>query len=143
MPTRGRGEGFEVGKRYDPWAHANELEVEVVHGRLHRNWRGAYDHIGRRIILAKGMSFREERSTLAHEVQHALAGDMASPFGLLTLRQELLARRGAAQMLICPAEYADAEETRGGYLQAIAHELEVTIRIITDWRIMASTAVAL
>lgn len=99
-------------------------------------WRGAYEHATRTVTMVRGMSHREARSTLAHEVQHALAGDVPSPFGLIRQRQELLARRRTAQVLIDPDEYAQAELLRGPYSAAIAHELDVTMRVVDDWQQM-------
>lgn len=131
-----------MGRVYDPWKHADELGVDVVEGRLQRDWRGAYDHTARRITLAAGMSHREARSTLAHEVQHALAGDVPSPWGLITERQELLANRRAALALIDPDEYAVAERLRGGYIAGIAHELDVTNAVVRTWLALHRIAVA-
>ena len=131
-----------MSRAYDPWAHAHDLGVEVTEGRLPRGWRGCYDHSRFRITLVRGMSHREARSTLAHEVQHAIAGDIASPWGLITQRQELLATRRSALMLIDPAEYAEAERLRGGYLAGIAHELDVTAAVVLAWREIHRMAVA-
>ncbi len=122
-----------MSKAYNPWAHAHELGIAVDEGRLPRGWRGGYHHPTRRIILTPGMSHREARSTLAHEVQHAIAGDIPSPFGLIIQRQELLAERRAALRLIDASEYALAEQLRGGYLSAIAHELDVTLKVVRTW----------
>jgi len=125
--------GGLVGLEYDPWDHASLLEVEVIERRLPPGWRGAYNHIDRLILLAPGMSNREARSTLAHEVQHAASGDVPSPFGLIAHRQELLADKRAMELLIDPVEYAIAEGLQDGRLPDIAHELNVTMKVLNVW----------
>lgn len=122
-----------MGLQYDPWEAASSLGVNVIERVLPPGWRGAYSHRTRMITLAPGMTFREARSTLAHEVQHAIRGDIPSPFGPLSKRQELAADRGAALLLVDPVEFRLAEELRGGHLSAVAHELEVTEKVIRMW----------
>lgn len=122
-----------MGRNYEPHADARVLGVEVVTGRLPRGWHGAYDHARRRIVLAPGLSRREERCALTHELQHALAGDVPSPFGLITAKQERRARLGAARLLVDADEYAEAESIFGPHLSAIAHELDVTVQVVADW----------
>lgn len=123
-----------MGLNYDPWRHAKEIEIPILYLDLPKSWRGGYQHEHRRIILVPGMSYREARSTLAHEIQHALAGDIPSPFGFITHRQEILANRRAAELLIDPIEYALAEDLRDGHQPSIAHDLNVTIRVLKNWR---------
>lgn len=118
---------------YDPWKQAAELEIEIVEGALPVRWRGAYHHDSRLIILTPGMSLRESRSTLTHEIQHALAGDVLSPFGPLRKKQEYLARARTVNALICPIEYASCEELHNFHLPSIAHALNVTNKIVKDW----------
>lgn len=123
-----------MGLNYDPWQHATRLRLSVEEHRLPGRRRGEYRHGDRLILLAPGMSHREARSTLAHELQHAIAGDLPTPFGPLHQRQEARARRGAAALLIDAREYAEAEQLRDGHLRSIACDLEVTWRIVVDWR---------
>lgn len=118
---------------YDPWAHAHALGLTIVERRLRHGNRGEYWHRDRLIGMQRGMTHREARSVLAHEVQHALAGDIPSPWGLITHRQEQRARRATARLLVDADEYAAAEHLRGPHLAAIAHELDVTIHVIRDW----------
>ena len=129
-----------MGLDYDPWQHAAALRLEVVERRLAGRRRGEYHHDERLIALAPGMSHREARSTLAHEIQHALAGDLPTPFGPLHRRQEVRARRGAAHLLIDVDEYAAAEQLRDGHLRSIAADLNVTWRIVVDWRTSCASA---
>lgn len=125
--------GDVVGRAYDPWLEAGRLGIPVSESWLPRGWHGGYDHARRRILLAPGMSHREARSALTHELRHAAAGDIPSPFGLITMRQELRARRATARLLVDPDEYALAVMVRGGHLAGIAHELDVTAQVVQDW----------
>lgn len=125
--------GDVAGRAFDPWIEADRRGITVVEARLPRGWHGGYDHARRRILLAPGMSHREARSALAHELQHAAAGDIPSPFGLITIRQELRARRATALVLVDPDEYAIASTVRGGHVAGIAHELDVTTQVVRDW----------
>ena len=131
-----------MGKDYDPWVVADRLGIEVMERRLRHGRRGEYWHRERLILLAPQMSHREARSVLAHELQHAAAGDIPSPWGIITHRQEQRARRATARVLIDPSEYAAAEDLRGPHLAAIAHELDVTIHVIHDWIAMQAATVA-
>jgi Zn-dependent peptidase ImmA (M78 family) len=131
-----------MGKNYDPWQVAHDLGLEVVERRLRHGHRGEYWHREQLILLAPRMSHREARSVLTHELQHAVAGDVPSPWGLITHRQEQLARRATARTLISADEYAAAEDLRGPHLAAIAHELDVTIHVIRDWIAMQASTVA-
>jgi len=121
------------GKRYEPHGHAETLGVQVEYRHL-RGRKGEYRHRDRLIVIREGMSSRQERCTLAHEIQHALAGHRRSPFGVVNSRQEAYADRMAARLLICPDEYALAEELHGAHTGAMADELEVTLHMLRVWR---------
>lgn len=123
-----------MGLAYDPWQHAEGLRLTVEERKLPSRHRGEYHHAERLILLAPGLSHREARCTLTHEILHALAGDTSTPFGPLHRRQEIRARKGAAHLLIDAGEYAAAEQLRDGHLRSIAYDLEVTVRIVNDWR---------
>lgn len=122
-----------MSRNYDPWKVAHDMGIDVIERRLPHGHRGEYWHRERRIVLLPGLSHREARSVLAHELQHAAAGDVPSPWGLITMRQELRARRATARALIDADEYAVAERLRGPHLPAIAHDLDVTIHVARDW----------
>lgn len=119
---------------YDPDIHAESLGLAILEATLPPRWRGAYSHKRRTIYLVKGMSNRERRCTLAHEVQHAIAGDVATDDPYINLRQEKLARRRSADCLIDLLEYFAATSNRGWVATNIAHELNVTMRTLKDWR---------
>ena len=108
--------------------------MPVVERPLNELRWGEYDFRLHRISLRPGLSRREARSTLAHEVQHAIRRDMGSPFGLLNRRQELAADREAALLLVDPAEYARAEAERDGHLPSMAFDLDVIPEVLTTWQ---------
>lgn len=122
-----------MGLEYDPWIEAARLGLHITYERLSVGRRGEYDHGTRRIVLAHGLTHRQARATLTHEIMHAVAGDVPSPFGLIAAKQELLARRRTAEVLIDADEYAAAERLRDGHVPSIAYDLCVTGRVVADW----------
>lgn len=96
--------------------------------------RGYYEHHARTITLNSKMPGDLLRSTLAHELGHAHYGHVPNP--LLDERQEQLANRYAADLLITDESYARAERTAGHHRGAIAVELEVALYIVDTWRAM-------
>lgn len=125
---------------YDPDAVARAMGLSVLEANLPRGHRGEYWHGERLILLAPGMTYRERRSTLAHELQHAIAGDMPSPFGPVQRKAELLARRRTAHALIDVVEFAESERLRDGHLPSIARDLDVTTQVVADWLALRRTA---
>ena len=123
-----------MGLEYDPWHHAEELGLTIQEVRLPARRRGEYVHADRLILLAPRMGHREARCTLAHEIQHAIAGDLPTPFGPAHMRQERLATKRAAALLIDVDEYVAAERLRDGHGPSIAHDLDVTFKTLGDWR---------
>lgn len=110
------------------------MGIDIIEGTLPPGWRGAYDHARRRITLVPGMSQREARCTLAHEVEHARRGDTPTVFGPLQARQEMIVDRAAAARLIDAHEYAQAEQLYGSDEQRLAYALNVTMRALQTWR---------
>lgn len=123
------------GREYDPWRHAAAIHLDVREGPLRRGRWGEYHRATHTATLAEGMTRREARSVLAHEVQHAIARDAPSRYGLIADRQEMLARRRAAALLVDPGEYRAAELVFGADLAAIADELDVIPEVLADWRL--------
>lgn len=118
---------------YDPWAHAQNLGLTIIEAPLEGTMRGVYWHDQRLITLRPGLTRRAARSTLTHEIAHAIAGDRPTPFGPIHRKAEIIANRRTATLLIDAHEYAAAEELHNGHLPAIAHELNVTPKVLHDW----------
>lgn len=81
-------------KVYDPYEHADEMDIEIVHRRL-RTANGLWVPEHRVIFLQPRMHRIHERSVLAHELVHAEFGDV----GRVEF-QERRADRLAARRLI-------------------------------------------
>lgn len=80
-----------------------------------------------------GMTYRQKRCALAHELMHWRRGDQTCST-CESCRQERRARRDTALALIDPVDYATAENVCDGDPSAIADELEVTKQVIDDWQ---------
>lgn len=96
--------------------------------------RGYYDHTRRAISLRKDLTDREARSTLAHELAHAIYGDTPTTNPVLHARQERRADTFAARLLIDPAELAVAEAAYGTDPITLARELDVSPHLIEVYR---------
>lgn len=110
---------------------AHSLGVSIRYTDLslvHRD--GQYDHYKQIIWLQRGMSARLERSVLAHEVAHAINGDVPSVYRAVNLKQEALADEWAAHHLITLDAYRDAEAAHNGHAGAIAQELNVVTSLV-------------
>lgn len=128
------------GTTYDPWVHADELGLTIIERRLRRRprecrWQwGEYRHNERTIILVPGMRTVEARSTLAHEIAHALAADEPTAFGFRAARQEARANLATFDRLICPTEYAAAEAMYGPDPAGIAYAIEVLPEVVEAYQ---------
>lgn len=131
-----------MGLEYDPWKHAHELGLTVVERVLPACMHGEYRHADRLVILREGLSQRAARSTLAHEIQHAIAGDRPGMPPAMHRKAELLACRRTAWVLIDPYEYAQAEREHDGHQASMAHALNVTLKVLRDWQNMIRTVAA-
>ena len=94
---------------------------------------GYYHHPTRTISTRRGMSARQYRSTLAHELGHATYRDVPQPNGHYTRRQEARADRFAARLLITMEAFQDAQAWCGDHLPSVAEELEVNQSILKTW----------
>ena len=128
------GETVRRGMEYDPWQHAELLGLRVEERRLKSGILGEYRHQQRLILLSPRMVHRQARSTLTHELMHAIAGDVPTPFGFLHAKQERSARIATARQLVVSDEYALAEILHGEHLDSIARELCVDQQVVADWR---------
>ena len=123
-----------MGLEYDPRAHAESLGIAIKVSELPTGWRGAYSHYRCTIYIVKGMSMREERSTLAHEVAHGIAGDEFTDFLFFTGKQENRANFLASRALIDFEEYRRAEKLVGAHTPSLAYELNVTESVLKFWQ---------
>lgn len=112
---------------------ADALGVSVEHTPLARR-DGEYRHDLKLIRLREGMTLRLERSILAHELGHAVFGDVVSKHGPVNAKQERRADEWAALRLITPQAYAAAEERWHGHVGAIAYDLGVISRLVTTYQ---------
>ncbi|GFK18911.1 hypothetical protein KbCgl_14830 [Corynebacterium glutamicum] len=85
------------------------------------------------ITIREGMGHRKARSTLAHEMGHAVHDDQPAPDARAYARQEARADRWAAGALITQEQYRAAEALVGSHPGALALELGVTTHIIHTW----------
>lgn len=91
---------------------------------------GYYDHEARTISTRRGMSPALYRSTLAHELAHAMYGDVATGHGHYDEKQEQRANRFAAKLLINQDTFAADFAWCQGNLQELADELEITQHLL-------------
>lgn len=85
------------------------------------------------ISLRDDLTDRQLVSTLAHEIGHALRGDV--PTGtVFDQRAERAADHFAATYLISPVDYALAEKIHGPNPDALANELGVTTHLLEVWK---------
>lgn len=112
---------------------ANALGVRVTHVSL-RGRDGEYRHDLKRIRLQEGMTLRMERSILAHELGHAVFGDVPSKFGPVNAKQERRADEWAALRLITPDAYRAAEANWDGHISAMAYDLCVISRLVEAYQ---------
>lgn len=98
------------------------------------NRNGEYRQDLRRIRLREGMTLRQERSALAHELAHAVYEDVPSSLRRMTAKQERRADEWAAQRLITPDAYRASEQQWSGHVGAIAYDLGVTSRLVTAYQ---------
>jgi Zn-dependent peptidase ImmA (M78 family) len=110
-------------KEYDPYMHAEELGIEVIHRPiLKANGYWIPDH--KLIVIRSGMSQVWDRSTVAHEVAHATLKhrDDRAP-------HEMMADMHAAENMICPTQFETVIQRSPDSVQ-LAGELGVTGRLL-------------
>ena len=115
---------------YSPWVELGERpEIDLVWepmvGRV-----GQYLHSERRITLDPRMPRHQARSVLCHELRHADAGDEHADCRKILTRQERLADRIAARLLIDVIDLADALVIHGEHVPAVATELRVSHKMV-------------
>ena len=111
---------------YDPWEHAELLDVSIVTRDHLPNPRmvACYSKKRRAIFLLPGLPTAIERCAIAHEIVHHEYGDIGT-----TKSQENRADRIAARRLIRPSRIEQLRHETDD-LAHIALELNVTERIM-------------
>lgn len=116
----------------DIWNLAADLGLTV---REHRGaHRSGYAPDSKHIDLTPGMRGRILRGVMCHEIAHHVLGHRPTDFGILRKRQEAAANVWAAQTLITPEAYADAERHREGHVTSMAIELNVPDELVVVYR---------
>ena len=114
---------------------AAALGVRIVHTDLtHLDRDGDYNVKTNTIRLQQGMTRRLHRSVLAHELCHAIFGDVPSRFGPVNAKQERRADEWAALRLIDPERYREVEQIRDGNVALMAQDLDVIDDIVTAYQ---------
>lgn len=96
--------------------------------------KGRWWSTTRTISIRRDLGWINARCTLAHELGHALNNHDSTATGWLHTRQEGEADAWAANVLINPTEYKNAELIYGPHPGAIAQELGVTNHLVAVWR---------
>ncbi|WP_257202323.1 ImmA/IrrE family metallo-endopeptidase [Corynebacterium cystitidis] len=86
------------------------------------------------ISLQRGLGPINRKCALAHELGHHFLGHQMPTSAWMHARQEHAADRWAADLLITPDSYRDAETSHGPHTGAIALELDVTKHLVEVWR---------
>ncbi|MDY4677620.1 MAG: hypothetical protein SO360_01970 [Bifidobacterium tsurumiense] len=110
-----------------------EQSLTVESALLPNGMMGVFDSKSSTILIDRGMTYRQKRCTLIHELVHWTHLD-DSCGGLAALKGERRARRETALWLIDPDAYAAAEAMYGGLPQCIANELDVTLAVVRDFQ---------
>jgi hypothetical protein len=111
------------------------LGVTVIFADLtHLGRDGDYNAKTNTIRLQEGMSSRLLRSVFAHELCHAVWGDVPSRFGPVNAKQERRADEWAALRLIDLDDYREVEHLREGNIALMAQDLEVIDDIVRAYQ---------
>lgn len=113
---------------------AEALGVAIDIRRLPADRDGQYIHARKVIQLRPGMHARHHRSVLAHELAHAVFGDIPSKFGPVNAKQERRAEEWAALRLIDHDEYRHIEHAHDGRPGSIALDLGVMASIVKAYQ---------
>ena len=116
----------------DIWNLAADLGLTVRERRgVHRS---GYAPGSNHIDLTPGMRGRVLRGVMCHEIAHHVLGHRPTDFGLIRKRQEAAANVWAAQTLITPEAYADAEHHHSGHVTSMAIALNVPDELVVVFR---------
>lgn len=109
--------------RYDPYEHAEELGITVLHRKI-RTANGLWLPDHNTIVIRSGMRVLHDRSTLAHEIAHAVLGHFDG-----RPKHEIQADRLASENLIDLDECREAMKTAPDE-ERLALELGVSTRLL-------------
>lgn len=115
-----------MGRSYNPYDHADELELKVIHRPLrtaNEMWLPEHNII----VIKSGMRAVHDRSALAHGVGHAVYGHCDD-----RQKHEIQADRFAGTNLIDLDECLDVMRVYPDSAR-LAHELGVTTRILRTY----------
>jgi len=116
----------------DVWNLAADMGLTVRERRgAHRS---GYAPNANHIELTPGMRGRVLRGVMCHEIAHHVLGHRPTNFGLIRKRQEAAANAWAAQTLIAPRAYAEAEQHHGGHVTSMAIALNVPDELVVVFR---------
>lgn len=124
-----RGTRTTPGGRYHPWLHAERLGVNVVYEVLEDGCLGHWDAEARIITLARGLTQRQRRAVLAHEVEHASHDDRPLLDAVLHARRERATDAAAARRLIPIEQLLEALRWTGNERE-LADELWVDVHTV-------------
>ena len=114
------------GLRYDPYQHAEHLGIEVIHRPIrHANgmWLPDYNVI----VIQSGLRVLHDRSTLAHEIAHAMLGHTDD-----REKHERQADAFASELLIHPDE-CELAQRHCRDVHELALELQVATPLLAQW----------
>lgn len=113
---------------------ADAIGVRIEYRDLPADRDGQYVHARRVIYLRPGMHARHHRSVLAHELAHALWGDVPSKFGPVNAKQERRAEEWAALRLIDRDDFRYFEMVHEGRAAGMALDLGVMTSIVKAYQ---------
>lgn len=101
-------------------AHLDEIDESLL---------GYYDHDSSEVVVEISLTQAQKKAVIAHELGHAFYSHECG-----SKRNERQANRYAAELLVDPVLYAEAERINDS-CESIARELEVTPEIVKDYRL--------
>jgi hypothetical protein len=128
LRPRGSASRGTTAADYHPWRHAEALGVDVRIDELD-DCLGYWDADTRTIHLARGLTQRQRRAVLAHEVEHASNDDRPLLDAVLHARRERATDAVAARRLI-PVELLAQALRWTGHERELADELWVDVHTV-------------
>ncbi|MFB7596536.1 ImmA/IrrE family metallo-endopeptidase [Streptomyces sp. NPDC056160] len=117
-----------AGLHYAPEDILDQLGTRIVRTWLRDTW-GIWSRDDHSIVIASGLGAAQKGCVLAHELEHALAGDIDCGNRSWSIRQERRADVAAACKLIAISDFAEVAQWAPDIYTA-AGELMVTERLL-------------